>query len=229
MDALAARLQRRSSSLMDLVRMYNVVKVLPVLVEKLQASALFLSLPVLILPSLPTLRSPRSASLVSVRCQAYDGKHAEVLHERFTRPLGVTVTEFSKYAAMVEEVRRCDVALPATCLGCRPRSARCAAPPCQVIEDLSSPEPRVNPSWDSGLEEIAKERGEVEEAILRLADDAASTWGAGLDIKCERDKQRGFVFRAKKAHDKAIRKIPGCVAVVVCAALRSDVVGVGPN
>jgi hypothetical protein len=113
MDALAARLQRRSSSLMDLVRMYNVVKVLPVLVEKLQASALFLSLPVLILPSLPTLRSPRSASLVSVRCQAYDGKHAEVLHERFTRPLGVTVTEFSKYAAMVEEVRRCDVALPA--------------------------------------------------------------------------------------------------------------------
>ncbi len=94
---------------------------------------------------------------------------------------------------------------------------------------MSSPEPRVNPSWDSGLEEIAKERGEVEEAILRLADDAASTWGAGLDIKCERDKQRGFVFRAKKAHDKAIRKIPGCVAVVVCAALRSDVVGVGPN
>lgn len=52
--------------------------------------------------------------------------------------------------------------------------------------------------------------------VLRLVREAEETWGADLDVKCERDKVRGYVFRVKKAHDKVVRKIPGCVPVCAC-------------
>ena len=41
LDALAARLHRKSASLLDLVRMYALVKLLPVVVEKLQVRPAF--------------------------------------------------------------------------------------------------------------------------------------------------------------------------------------------
>ncbi len=78
-----------------------------------------------------------------------------------------------------------------------------------MIEDVDSPEPRINPRWDSELEELAKERDDAATAIADLAETAARTWGRELELKCERDKVRGFVFRAKKTHDKTIRKIAG--------------------
>ena len=79
----------------------------------------------------------------------------------------------------------------------------------QVIEDVGAPEPRINPRWDPARETIAADRDDAEAAIAALAAEAARSWGRDLDVKCERDKVRGFVFRAKKAHDKTIRKIPG--------------------
>lgn len=77
----------------------------------------------------------------------------------------------------------------------------------QVIEDVGSPEPRINPRWDPELGELASELEAVEDAVAKHVREVESTWGSGLDVKCERDKVRGYVFRVKKAHDKEIRKI----------------------
>ena len=40
----------------------------------------------------------------------------------------------------------------------------------QVVEDVGSPEPRVNPTWDSRLEQLAREKEDTVEDINLLSD-----------------------------------------------------------
>lgn len=69
----------------------------------------------------------------------------------------------------------------------------------QVVEDVSSPDPRVNPAWDEELKELAEEREELEANIHSVWQAATRPggWGSGLrdDLKCERDKVGSCVAR----------------------------------
>lgn len=71
--------------------------------------------------------------------------------------------------------------------------------------------------WDTELEELRDEIVKLEDAIASIATEAMSSWGRGLDLKCERDKVRGYVFRVKKSLDKKVRNIPN---VRVCQVLK---------
>lgn len=88
-----------------------------------------------------------------------------------------------------------------------------------IIEDVTAHEPRIAPSYKESLAALAEERQALEGSVLELFTDAtrAGGWASSLDgeLKCERDKTRGFVFRTKRTSEKALRAIPGAVITQV--------------
>ncbi len=100
-----------------------------------------------------------------------------------------------------------------------------------VIEDPAAPEPRVKPSYKPELTELAAERESLEESIAEYYESvkASGGWGEDLgdDLKCERDKIRGWIFRVSRKHEKAVSVIPLCV-FTACLCFEVQVRGV-PN
>lgn len=133
------------------------------------------------------------------RLQAYDGPVAsgELLQSLYIAPLAHHGAEFGKYCEMIEALVEDPTALDA---------------------------PRVAPSWSDTLKALAAEREELEEGIAEVWQSAKSSkgWAADLgeELRCERDKQRGFVFRTKKTYEKTVRAIPG---VQICQVLKDGI------
>lgn len=117
---------------------------------------------------------------------------ATILHEQYIKRLEWAHSEFGKLCELVEK----------------------------IIEDVNAPEPRINPDWDEDLKQVADKLHGIESKIADAADKVMNGWASGLDVKCEKDKQRGYVFRAAKKHDKTIRKQAG---VTVCTVLKDGV------
>ena len=90
---------------------------------------------------------------------------------------------------------------------------------CVPQVDLTGSEPMINASLDPELLELASQIREVQASIDSLVESARDEWPADVaaDFRCERDKQRGWVFRTKTKNDKAVRAIPG---VAVCQVLK---------
>lgn len=116
----------------------------------------------------------------------------DILYERCTKHLEWAQEEFGKLCQLIEK----------------------------IVDDVNAPEPRINPDWDDDLKQIAMKLKDIEGKVADEADKVMNGWGAQLDIKCEKDKQRGFVFRAAKKHDKTIRKQ---AAVTVCTVLKDGI------
>ena len=78
--------------------------------------------------------------------------------------------------------------------------------PCLQV-DQSGSEPRINASLDPELLELAAEIRAAQAGIDGVVAAARDEWPAELaaDFKCEADKARGWVFRTKTKHDKAVR------------------------
>jgi len=89
-----------------------------------------------------------------------------------------------------------------------------------VVEDSAAAEPRIKPGFSPELRAARDALDAALDELVEVADRFTSKHGSGLDIKFERDKARGYVFRVTRKHDKAVRKIPG---VTICATLTSGV------
>jgi DNA mismatch repair protein MSH2 len=80
----------------------------------------------------------------------------------------------------------------------------------KVIVDPTDSEPRVSPAWDPSLSEAAAEMDEclaLQQAVYRDATRSGG-WGDGLDLKLEKDKVHGLVFRCNRKHDRLVREVP---------------------
>ena len=125
--------------------------------------------------------------------QAHSSAHSGLVLRKFIQPLRAVLAEFDKYTDMVEQVMQAwCMCSCATYLHRRPAHPRACSlatvpfPPTlantraitvgwgtlspvgQVIEDVGSPDPRINPTWDEELESIAVERADAEAAIAAL-------------------------------------------------------------
>lgn len=75
-----------------------------------------------------------------------------------------------------------------------------------LLEDPSvNDRPRIKRSWNEKLKELAEERDEIEAGIQACWDKFQRDYDYGSEVKCERDKNRGFWFRTPKKNDKAVR------------------------
>ncbi|KAG9409884.1 MutS-like protein [Aphanomyces cochlioides] len=102
----------------------------------------------------------------------------ETLHESFKVPLSKIQRDFTGYIALIEE----------------------------LVDMNSRPQVTVNAKHDSDLQEIRNSLNEVEEAIEDEHHRAKQDIGG--DIKCEKDKVRGYVFRlTNKKEEERLSKM----------------------
>lgn len=123
--------------------------------------------------------------------QDYDGESSELLHAKYVTPLNKVVADMQGFVELVEE----------------------------VVDLDSRPTLIVNAKHDEELQTLRNEWNDV------LADIEAEHQNAlrsiGGDIKCEKDKVRGFVFRIiNKKEEARISKLP---YVHICQVLVNGV------
>ena len=96
-----------------------------------------------------------------------------------------------------------------------------------VVDDPTAAEPRIKPTFSPELASAAAAHEDAQGNLMAIADAFMDRHGGGsLDIKFEKDKARGYVFRVTRKHDKAVRKLPG---VVICATLQAGVLFTTPR
>lgn len=91
---------------------------------------------------------------------------------------------------------------------CVPRRHPCSPSPTRCAP---AGEPRIRDDRDPALTELAAAAAEARAAVDALFADCRESWGdLGADLRCEYERAKGgFVFRASKKHDKAVRALPG--------------------
>lgn len=156
--AVAARLQRRSANLVDIVRVSQFAELLPRLTERLAA---------------------------------YDGIHADRIKSVFVDGIGAHAEHFEGLLKLCHEAIDMDA--------------------------VGRGQFRISPAWSATLKEISSKREELERLVEQEHERViSSSWGKGLDIKCEEDPKRyGWVFRAARKHDKKVRGAPGVTIATV--------------
>ncbi|KAK8805619.1 hypothetical protein WA158_002275 [Blastocystis sp. Blastoise] len=87
--------------------------------------------------------------------------------------------------------------------------------------DHTPPEFLIKSSWSPELREVMNCRNEIHNQIAQLYETDLHSWGSSIDLKCEVNRQYGYIYRCNAKHENILRKYD---TITLLSVLKSGII-----